>query len=154
MANTINGTDLKATFGWVLTKAPVDLLKFPDRKDSVKNDWMEENGVQIDLALPRFKARQFTLNCAIIANDRADFKSKYNGLFTLLSEMDTFALYLDTLDETFHVYYVSQSNLAIPSKIKNGEVVATFDLVFGETDPGDNFEPIYLIDDDGDFIII
>ena len=45
------------------------------------------------------------------------------------------------------------ANFKPVSKLTAGEVYATFDLVLGEMNPDDNIDPVYLVDDDGAFII-
>jgi hypothetical protein len=154
MANTLDGFDLKATYGLVISNGTVQFLQFPTRKASVSHDWPEENGVDIDLDTPFFEAREFTLTCALIADNRDDFMNQYNGLFTQLSGLDTHALYMEETGQTYQVYYKSQANLTKLSKINNTTKVGVkFDLVFGETNPYDNFEPVYLIDENDNFIV-
>jgi len=152
--NTLNGHDLKGLYGLVISNGTVQFLALPARKASVNHDWPEETGLDIDLANPNFSAREFTLSCAVIADSRDDFMSKYNGLFTELSGLDTHALYLEELGQTYQIYYKSQANLTKLSKINNTTKVGVkFDLVFGERDPADNMEPVYLVDENANFII-
>jgi|SRR6185437_7981526 len=153
--NSLNGHDLKETYGLVISNGTSQFLQFPARKDSVNHDWPEEQGLDIDLGNPKFKAREFTLTCAIIADNQDDFKSRYNGLFTELSGLDTHALYLGELDETYQVYYKNQVNLTKLSKINNTvKVGVKFDLVFGETNPDDNMSAVFLVDDNGAYIVV
>jgi len=45
------------------------------------------------------------------------------------------------------------ANFKIVSKLTAGIVYAKFDLILGEMNPDSNIEPVYLVDDDGAFII-
>lgn len=148
MDNTLNGKSLKGLFGTLISGGSGSLLIYPKRKDSLSTDWPEEEGIDIDLSDPTFEAREFTLNMTLLADSLADFKSKYNGLFTELSGQDTHELYIGDHDTTYIVYYKSQANFKkLVNSFNNGKVGVTFDLVFGETNPDDNIPAVYLVDD-------
>jgi len=148
MENTLNGKILKDLFGAVISGGSGSLLAYPKRKESLSTDWPEEEGIDIDLSAPTFEAREFTLNMALLAESLADFKSKYNGLFTELRGQDTHELYIADHDTTYILYYKSQSNFKkLVNSFNNGKVGVTFDLVFGETNPDDNISAVYLVED-------
>lgn len=153
MQALLGGSDIKELYGLLISGGIPSLLALPERKDSLNHDWPEEPGLDIDLSNPQFKARQFTFNCAIIADDRDDFFSKYNGLFTALSVEGVIPLYINDHDRTYNVYYISQQNCTKLSKIINTTKVGIkFDLVFGETNPADNIPAVYLVDDQDRFL--
>lgn len=152
--NTLNGHDLKGLYGLVISNGTVQFLQYPARKTSVSHDWPEETGIDIDLDNPQFSAREFTLTCALIADNPVDFMNQYNGLFTELSGLDTHAIYLEEIGQTYYVYYKSQANLTKLTKINNTTKVGVkFDLIFGETDPANNMVAVFLVDDNANFII-
>jgi hypothetical protein len=156
MANSINGKDLKAIFGTVILKNGSDtFLAFPKRKDSLNHDYPEESGIDIDLSAPEFAAREFTLKVALLATDRPDYWSKYNGLFTELSQAGTHTLHLEDLGKDFLIYYKAQTNVTKLVRLNNGaNVGSTFDLVFGEADPRSNIEAVYLGTDTHTYLIV
>ena len=153
MANLLDDNDLQAIFGVQVLKRPDSFLALPTLKATVEHDWPEEMGTDKDLGNPNYEAREFTLSCGLKGSDRADFVSKLSGLFTQIRIEGTHSLYLEWLDATFTVYYKSMANFKTVSKLTAGEVYATFDLVLGEMNPDDNIDPVYLVDDDGAFII-
>lgn len=157
--NTINTKNLKTVFGIEIERHGLDdFLAFPKRKDSLKKDWSDQNGLEIDLAEPFFEARSFQLNCilkaegATIQATKDQFWNLYNGLFTEISALGTHQLYLASIDKTFTVFYVDQTGV---SKIgyEGQRMFIRFTLVFEETDPTANILKVYLTDDAGNFLI-
>lgn len=153
MAYSLNGKNLYNVFGLMVNSGSDTFLRYPKRKDSLSNNWLDENGLDIDLEAPRFESREFTLKCTLEATGRADFWNKYNGLFTELGGTGTHTLYVPDLDKTYTLFYKEQNNLSKLTNLANNVVYVSFDLVFGETNPTENIEPVYLVDSDDRFLI-
>ncbi|QTE36031.1 hypothetical protein J3L18_23245 [Mucilaginibacter gossypii] len=153
MQYSLNGHDLKQTYGVLISNGSETFLAFPKRKDSLEMNWPEQDGIDKDLNDPHFEAREFKLTCALIAYGLADFNNKYNGFFTELSKLGTHELYIKDLDRTFLVYYKDQQNLTKLSQIDRDKCGVKFDLIFGETNPADNIPKVYLVDDEDNFLI-
>ncbi|MEO6522255.1 MAG: hypothetical protein ABIN91_11295 [Mucilaginibacter sp.] len=154
MANLLNGKNFNL-FGLIIPHNGSDsFLLFPARKQSLSYDFPDESGIDIDLTTPQFSAREFTLKLSMVANNRADFWTKYNGLFTELSLPGTTTIYLDDADKSFLVYYKSMSDITKLSVLNSsGQVGCSFDLVFGEADPRSNIDVVYLDADLNDYLI-
>lgn len=153
-AYILNGKDLFGVFGVTVQSGSGTFLSFPERKGSLQHNWSDQDGLDIDLSAPRFEARDFRLQCTLITNSRSDFWTKYNGLFTELSAMGTHQLYVEDLDKTYTLYYKNQTNLKKLTRLANNMLIGvSFDLVFGETDPMDNIEAVYLVDDQDRYLI-
>jgi len=149
----LNGKDMWLLFGVVIGSGSGSFLVYPERKDSLTNDYMDQDGIQIDLLDPKYKSREFNLFCQLIANGRDDFWTKYNGLFTEISSAGTHVIYIADLGKTFHCYYKRQENLSKLTPLDSGQVGVTFNLVFGETTPTENMEAVYLVDDQDNYLI-
>lgn len=131
------------------------LLSWPERKPSLTNDRQDQNGIEIDLDDPKFAAREFVLKCALHAEDRDDFKRKYNGFRTALFSQDTHNLFSVEDNETYKVFYKKQNSFRTYNPInKLTDVWATFDVVLGETNPTENLQDVYLVDDQDRFLIM
>lgn len=153
-AYILNGKDLFGVFGTTVQKGSGSFIAFPERKGSLQHNWNDEDGLDIDLVSPKFEARDFRLQCTLISNDRSDFWTKYNGLFTELSTMGTHSLYISDLDKTYAIFYKNQSNLKKLTRLEGDmKIGVSFDLIFGETDPMDNIEAVYLVDDQDRYLI-
>ncbi|MEO7212661.1 hypothetical protein [Mucilaginibacter sp.] len=152
MDYTLNGYDLKEMFGLVISNGSDTFLAYPKRKDSLQNNWPEQDGIDKDLTDPHFEARDFKLSCALIAEGREDFKTRYDALFTLLSGQGSKELYIADIDRAYHVYYKEQVNLTKLTQLNRESCGVKFDLVFAETNPFDNIPAVYLVDDQDRFL--
>lgn len=153
MQYDINGQDVSA-YGVTIINGFTELFRMPDRKDSLKNDWWDEDGLEVDLTEPHFKARQFRLDCVITGDNFDDLKTKYWAFFTLISTADTIQIYNYEYDMVIGCYYVSQDQLTPIMKTGgNGKPAAKFTVVFSEVSPDQNISPVFLIDDEGTFLI-
>lgn len=149
----LNSKDLFTTFGVTVVINSDTFLAFPDSKDSLSNDFLDENGLYIDLARRKFKARTFTVKCSLVAANWNDFFNNYDGLFAELSRPGVHEFYVGKYGKVFKLYYVKQDNISTPGALSGNRVGATFDLVLSETNPFDNINPVYLVDEHDSYII-
>lgn len=149
----INGKDFWTIYNVFVELGSEDFMSYPSRKDSLSVDFQDENGIDIDLAAPRFAAREFRLKCVLSASTRDEAKMKYGALFTELASAGTHNLYIADNDENYTVYYIRQENCSKISMLSSGYASLSFDLIFGETDPTVNVKPVYLVDHLDRFII-
>lgn len=151
-AYKLNGKDLKEIFGVVISNGSDTFLAFPERKDSLENNWPDEDGIEVDLNDPTFQAREFRLNCALVASGRVDFKTKYYALFTELKRSGTHTLLIQDLDQEYEVFYKKQENITKLTQIDRDKVAVKFDLIFREVT--DSIPAVYLVDEQGRFLTI
>lgn len=156
---TINGKGLKAVFGITVYKengareSSDSFMAWPKRKDSLTVDRQDQDGIQIDLTDPKVASREFVIKCALNAADRTDYFNKYNGFRTEVLGAETHEVYVADQDQLYYVFYKEQQNFKTLSNIDNDGVWATFDVVFGETNPNENMQFIYLVDDQDRYLI-
>lgn len=118
--DTLNTKNLYSEYGLVIQTGTAELLTFPERKESLSNDWREENGGEYDLSLVRFKDKEVNLNCAILADNDDDFWDGYNSFFEELSKANWQNLYIDDHSRTYQVHYLKSSSFKKSSKrLKN-----------------------------------
>jgi len=159
MASKLNNKDLESVFGVFVEQGGLnDFLSFPKRKASQEHSWPEVNGKDIDLSHPTFEARQFALKCVLTASGATEqlkndnFWQLYNGLFTELSGQGVHELYLAAIDKTYTVFYVDQQSVTKVT-YEEDRMIIKFDLLFEETDPFTNIQKVYLVDQDGTFLV-
>lgn len=143
----INGYDLEAMFGVIITNGANAFLQLPDRKESVQNDFQNEDGIDIDLFAPKFKARTFAFNCVITAPTIEAFKTQYFGFFQLLKQQELYEVFNDWLNMMLFLYYQKQANISNMYNTSSGGFGMTFQLQFGETEPFNNMPFVELVDD-------
>ena len=79
--DTLNGKNLLDIFNLVIQTGAEQFLEYPERKETLTNDWAEENGQDYDLELVKFKDKEVTLSCALMAPDDGDFWPYYQSFF-------------------------------------------------------------------------
>jgi len=152
-AYILNGGDLWDVYGLLMEGGSGDFLALPARKDSLWHDFRDRDGIDIDLWQPRFRAREFVLNCALHAPDRDAFWARYNGLFAELAASGTHALEIADLGRAFRVYYKEQRNAKKLAPLDGtGGAWLRFDLVLGEATWEDNIEKTFLVDHEGRYL--
>lgn len=159
MANLLNNKNLKTLYGVSIeTGGFNDFIAFPERKESLKKNWQNQDGQQVDLATPFFEPRRFKLSCMLKATGataeekKENFWNQYNGLFTELKQPGHLTLYLDPLGKSFNLFYVQQEGVS-KIGIEEKRFFIKFDLVFEETDPNVNIPEVYLVDENDNFLI-
>jgi hypothetical protein len=148
----LNSRDLQLFGVTVLTNSDT-FLAFPDAKESLNNDFLDQNGLYIDLSHRKFKARTFTVKCSLVAANWTDFFNKYDALFSELAKPGVHDFFVGKYGKTYKLYYVKQDNIAKPGILSGDRVGVTFDLVMSETNPFDNISPAYLVDEHDAYII-
>jgi hypothetical protein len=73
----IDGEDIFELFGaYILSEGVNELLTFPSLKEPPRNDWPEEDGIEVDLSEPVLNSRELNIPfCAENANGFIDFLS-------------------------------------------------------------------------------
>ena len=116
----LNGLNLLSEFGLIIQTGTAELLQFPERKETLSNDWAEENGKEYDLSLVKFKEKEVTLNCAIIADDDNGFWNYYNYFFQNLTQAGWQQLYIHDHTKTYEVFYKKSGSFKkVGKRLKN-----------------------------------
>lgn len=129
--DTINGKNLKNIFGLIIQTGTERLLEFPERKESLSNDWEDENGKEYDLAAPKFKDKEVSITCIIIADNDTQFWN-YHQLFLAELQLPNYqSLFIEDHGKTYQVFYKKSNNFRKISKRLKGvlKVVVKFEIV-------------------------
>lgn len=127
----INDKNLWSTYKLIIQTGTADLLIFPERKETLSNDWSDENGVEYDLGAVKLKDKEVQLQCVFITDTDAQFWTSYNAFFAEMTKVNTQNLYIDDHGKTYAVFYKKTSNFKKVSKRLKGvsKVVVKFTLV-------------------------
>jgi len=103
---TIDTIDIWTTYGAFLLKGSYDaLMKLPKRKESLNNNWPDQNGLDIDLTDPHYEVLEADLSFIVSASSEAQWWTRYNALRTLLLSSGLRTIYVRELSKTFHAFY-------------------------------------------------
>lgn len=150
----MDGIDLWNAYGFIVTSGIDDFLKFPERKESITHDWLDRDGIDVDLTETFLREKDISLNIALIANNEADFWDKYEKFLNHLRRPGTRRLEVSHLARSFFVFYKNCSSFTTLTTIRNeSKVACRFTLVFTEKEPSINTTNVYLNDENGRFII-
>jgi hypothetical protein len=132
-------------------------LKLPDRKDSTRNDWRDEDGVEMDLSRVFFAPREMTLNIAMIVDTEASFWAKRNSFVAMLKQPGLRRLEIAELSQSFYVIYKSNPDFTRFTRIKQGtfrdKIAVKFSIVVEELQPKLANANVYVVTQTGKFII-
>lgn len=123
--DTINNKNLLSIYKLVIQTGTQELLEFPERKESLSNDWREENGTETDLELVRFKDKEVNLNCIFIVSNDTEYWNCYNAFFAEITKPGLQNLFIEDHSKTYQVSYKKTSGFKKASKrLKNVPKVA------------------------------
>lgn len=153
----IDGADLYLVYGITISTGSDDLLKPPKRKDSITHDWLDENGIDVDLSRVFLESREVTLQCNFITNSKADFWTKYNYFLAMLVQPGLRRLELSEFGKSYYVYYKECSSwqrfARIDSGPEKGMIACKFTITLVEKNPTIDASNVYIITDDNRFMI-
>jgi hypothetical protein len=150
----IDGLALYPAFGVGVESGSDDLLKFPKRKDSTSHDWLDENGIDVDLTRVFLESREATFDMWLMADNEDDFWTKYNNFCAYMVKPGLRRLTIAELGKDYFVYYKEMKTLSRLTRIKETNKVAIkFTITFEEPDPTTSTEQVFIVDGEGSFII-
>lgn len=128
--DTINHKNMYTTFGLIIQTGTAGLLIFPERKETLANDWREENGTEYDLSLPRFNNKEVVLNCAFMADDDVSFWRNYDAFFAELGKPNWQQLYIADHGRSYSFFYKKSGEFKKSSRRLKGvdKVFVKFEL--------------------------
>ena len=103
--DSLNTKNLFSQFGLFIQTGTAEFLTLPERKETISNDWREDDGSEYDLDLPKFKDKEVTLQCAIMADSDAQFWTFYDALFLELKKPGWQNLFIWDHSKTYQVFY-------------------------------------------------
>lgn len=127
----INNIDLKATYGLVILTGTEKLLEYPERKEPLQTDFLDQNGTDYYLNTMYLKDKEVTLSCAFLADNDTQFWLNYNAFFTEITGVGLKQLYIDDHTQAYSIFYKRTGNFKKTLKrLKNvPKVFVKFDLI-------------------------
>ena len=128
--DTLNSLDLKTNYGLVILTGTERLLEYPERKEPLQTDFLDQNGTDYYLNTVYLKDKEVLLTCAILADDDTEFWTFYNAFFAAITAPGTHELFIDDHSQSYEVFYKKTANFKKGLKrLKNVEkVFVKFDI--------------------------
>lgn len=123
----INGQDIYAQFGWLVTKGVETFLAPNVPKDRFSKDWGDENGIEYDLTGQVYlKPRVFNLTGYLLGDSVQDLLNKFNALTAVLNSTGFLTIYIKSIDSTFTAICKSFPTWETATKIRNQDGLIGF----------------------------
>lgn len=137
----IDGYDMYEAFGFIVAEGSDDFLRLPTSKDKPSYDWPDDV-TEYDLSSPAFHPREANLIGAIHATSEADFWSKYNALWQMLSAPGERVIEVVELGQSFAVFYKENpTNKRYTPIIDSDNVIVQMTITFQVIGLADGVEP-------------
>jgi hypothetical protein len=151
----LDGMDFWTNFSMIVESGSDDFIKFPDRKDSITHDWLDSNGLDVDLTRVTFKDRNIVLKMAIIVSTPEEFWLKRNAFLAQWSQPGTHRLTSTELGQSFYVFYKSCGSFSRFTRLQNtNKIACKFTITVNEPGPTFDNNDVFLVDDDGRAIVV
>lgn len=133
--DTLNTIDLKTAYGLVILTGTEKLLEYPERKEPLQTDFLDQNGTDYYLSTIFFKDKEITLNCAFMADDDTAYWVYYDAFFAAIATTGKQDLFIYDHGKTYKVHYKRTANFKKALKrLKNvDKVFVKFDLILQVT---------------------
>lgn len=155
--NYIDGKDIGTAYNIFVESGSDDFLKYPGKKESITHDWMDSNGIDVDLSRYFLEPRDITLRCAIVVDSPDHFWQKYNGFIADLTQPGTRRWEVTEFgNRSFYVHYKSCGDFTKFTRLKDGvatKVACKFTLVLVEPVPELDAGNIFIVDEDNRFLV-
>ena len=129
---TIDSYDFWVTYGWMIESGGDDLLQLYKSKEVYSKEWKGQNGKQYDLSKRFFEDKVVTLSGYLIAENEADFWTKYLSLWDLLKLPGTRYIYSFELKQTVSAFYLDSPNSKRFTRLVDhpGKIAMKLDIQF------------------------
>ena len=95
----IDGVDVRSVFGvWVLKGGYNELFTFPALKEPVFNDWLEHDGVEVDLKSPKLQPLSVSIDFVASRSN-----ANVDGFITLLAQPGYRTMQFPSLSRSFNL---------------------------------------------------
>lgn len=153
----MDGKDLWTAYSLVVESGSDDFLKYAPRKESITHDWQDSNGIDVDTSRPFVGPREISLRCAIITTTTADFWQKHNGLMADFMQPGKRRItVVEFGNQSFYCIYKDCNDYSRFTRVKEGtttKIACKFTLNITEVEPFLDNNHIFIVDEDGRFLV-
>jgi len=152
----IDGIDILTVFGVSVEGGSDDFLKYPAKKDSITHDWQDANGLDVDLTKIFFNARPISLKCSILVSSEEEFWNRYQSFLAQLAKPGYRRIQITQFGEkSFYCFYKECTSFTRHTRLKEnpGQIACKFTLNLLEGEPNIDYNNVFIVDEQGRFLI-
>lgn len=155
----LDGMDVWNNFAVAIGEGLAKFIPLTKRKESITNNWPDQNGIDVDVSKHYFSERTVTLTCWLVCTE-SEFWAKQQAFIQQLSKPG-----LRRLTVTAHggrSYYVLFQEVGSYTQVKghglrnlpDNVVVHEFSITFLEPQPQVDYGDVFIAADGGEFLIV
>lgn len=138
----IDGVDIATLGVFILKGGDGDFIAYPDRKEPLKNDWFEHDGVEIDFSSLTFQPKKIKVDYYLSAPNTLLFKQRLNAFQNLHFASGNRQIYLREFDHTFNLQFVGVNKMNHKGGLwKEGRKSANLTIEYVDNNPLALFTP-------------
>lgn len=138
----IDGTDIADLGMFILKGGDGDFIAYPDRKEPLKNDWFEHDGVEIDFSSLTFNPKKIKVDYYLSAPNTLLFKQRLNAFQNLHFASGNRQIFLRQFDYTFSLQFVGVNKMVQKGGLwRDGRKSATLTIEYVDNNPTALFTP-------------
>lgn len=151
----IDGKDLWTVYNMFVESGSDSFLKYPGKKESITHDWMDADGLDVDLSRIFFNARDITLNVAILAETKERFWEIYEAFIVHMKQPGQRRIEVQEFGgRSFMCFYKETNNFSRFTRLEQGSLIGCkFTIVFTENNPSLDGKNVFIVDDQGRYLI-
>jgi hypothetical protein len=158
----IDGIDLWTTYGILLSEGSADFLKYPPKKESTTHDWGDSDGIDVDLQRIFLGQNEGVLSFVIIANSTQQYFDRHDAFINLWKKPGLRRLEIAAHnDRSYYIFYKETNNysqvgrheLRPGNPLAQYDIIHRFSMVVVEPEPKIYPGNVYIVTEDGKFLI-
>lgn len=150
----LDAIDIWVAFKMFVSNGSDDLLRYPKKKDSITHDWMDSNGIDVDLSRIFFEPRTVNLEIKAVASSEEEFWRSYTQFIAQWAKPWAHRLEIAEFSRSFFVYYKDCTNVERLTRIKRTNLIGwQFTLIVEEPEPVIDNTDTYILAEEGLFLI-
>ena len=156
----LDGMDIWNNFNIGIQDGLAKFIPLTKRKDSITNNWSDQNGIDVDVSRHFFSERTVSLNCWIFTESENEFWTKRNAFIQQWAKPG-----LRRLTVTAHQgrsYFVIFQEVSGYTQVKShtlknlpdNMIVHEFTITLLEPQPQADYGDVFIAADNGEFLIV
>lgn len=156
----LDGLDIWNNFAIGIQDGLAQFIPLTERKESITNDWPDQDGLDVDTSSHFFKERLVTLTCWLFAESETEFWTKRDSFINQLRKPGLRRLTVKAhRGKSYFVIFKSCTNYTqVKGKALTGVpdhyIVHQFTLTLLEPGPQLDATDILIAADEGDFLVV
>lgn len=156
----LDGMDIWNTFAIGIKEGLAGFIPLTKRKESITNNWPDQNGIDVDVSRHFFSERTVTLTCWIFTESENEFWQKREAFIQQLAKPGLRRLTVTAhQSRSYSVIFqevggYSQVKTKTLKNLPDNMIVHEFSITLLEPQPQVDYSDVFIAGDNGEFLIV